>query len=229
LEDYDMAKTENKDELPSNSRANRTAPIRPDTEGNDPKAIRPGRDKHIVPVSKGQVIRTKKTIPQSIASALMGETMRNLSGYIMGEVIVPTAKSLIEDIIKNTLDQVLYGGENHRPSSRNTESKVSYGSYYNKRTNDRRELRTRAGRAGNFNLDEVFFKRMPEASDVLSAMCDLLEDYDEVTVADYFDLAGVEGATWTHNKWGWKDLKPAYCTHTRNGYAIVLPEPVELD
>jgi hypothetical protein len=212
-----------KEELPSNSRANRVAPLRPKNEGE-----RPERKKAKRVVAAGGVVVGRKSLTKSVAGALAGETMRNLGSYILGDVIIPTTKSLIEDIIKNALDQILYPGDSRRQQSRNTDSKVSYGKYF-KSEDNRRTASPRSGRSGNFDLDNIFFKRLPDASDVLSAMCDQLEEYDEVTVADYFDMAGVDGATWTHNKWGWKDLTRAYCTHTRGGYAIVLPPPVELD
>jgi hypothetical protein len=211
-------------ELPSNSRANRVAPMRPEVG-----LVKADKKKVRRVIAAGGVVRGKKTLARSIASGLAGETMRNLGSYILGDVIIPTTKSLIEDIIKNALDQILYPGESRRSQSRNTDSKVSYGKYFKSEDNRRDGRPHSGGRAGNFDLDNIFFKRMPDASDVLAAMCDQLDEYDEVTVADYFDMAGVEGATWTHNKWGWKDLGRAYCTHTRNGYAIVLPSPVELD
>lgn len=220
-----MTKKDESKELPSNSRANRVAPMRPEIEGEAPE--RKQRRTHAV-VASGSVVREKKTLARSVAGALAGETMRNLVGYILGEVIIPTGKNLVEEVVKNTLDQILYGGDGHKPSRSGGNGKVSYGSFY-KDERDRKEARPRGGRSSNFDLDNIFFKRHNEAEDVLEAMCEQLDKYDEVTVADYFDMAGVDGAIWTHNKWGWKDLSQAYCTHTRRGYAVVLPPPVELD
>ena len=102
-----MAKKDENKELPSNSRANRSAPMRPELEGGVvPERKR--RESHAV-VATGSVVREKKTLARSVAGALAGDTMRNLVGYILGEVIVPTGKNLVEEVVKNTLDQILYG------------------------------------------------------------------------------------------------------------------------
>lgn len=225
-----MPKKDIVEELPSNSMIKRVAPIRP-TDGGE-KIERPQRrvKRQIV-----QAQRRKKTLAESIAALFFNAVTRNIGEYIIHEVIVPTGKTMIEDLVKGTIEMVLYNGETKRYSGSSRDagtSKVSYGSYY-KRDEDRRGSVRRSRRPGShFDLDNIFFTGRDAGKDaaaVLDALCDELEEYSEVSVATYFDLAGVDGATWTHNKWGWKDLSKAYCTHTRNGYMIVLPEPEELD
>lgn len=225
-----MSKKDIGEELPSNSMTKKIAPIRPTAGGERPEAPKRRARQQIVQASK-----RRKTFSQAIAGLLFNAVTRNIGEYIIHEVIVPTGKTMIEDLVKGSIEMILYNGETGRYSGKSRDagtSKVSYGSYYRKEE-DRRRPDRRPGRPGShFNLEDIFFTGRDAGKDaaaVLDALCDELEEYSEVSVATYFELAGVDGATWTHNKWGWKDLSKAYCTHTRNGYMIVLPEPEELD
>lgn len=220
-----MTKKEIKvEELPNNSMTKKIGPIRPQSGGDvKPKVRR--RKRAIV-----QAQRRKRGLVGNVAAALFNDGSNSIGQYILNEVVIPTVKTMIEDGVKGAIDMVLYNGTGHRSSSRDRDSgnsRVSYGSYY-KGGSERRERRG-YGRGDRFNLNEIFFKRGDDADDVLSALCDELEEYESVSVATFFDIAGINGATWTHNKWGWTDLSKAYCTHTRDGYMIVFPDPEELD
>lgn len=209
--------------MPSNSNASKVAPIREMTrieeEGaniEEPREVR----KSI----KGRAVRKKKSLIQSFFS----ENTKEVAQYVLFEVLIPAAKETIQSMVTQGIEMFLFGGEGGgRSRSKNrSETKVSYNNMYRNREDPRESRRSRRDR---FDLEDIFFKRGDEASEVLEGLCDQLEKYDQVTVADYFDLAGIDGATWVHNKWGWDDLKRARCTHTRNGWAIILPDPIELD
>ena len=221
------------DELyPSNSKTTRMAPIRPRSQRVEQEEIQP---KRVVQKSiEGRATVKKKTMTESIAHTLLGEETKSVGAYILYDVLIPAAKTMIQDAFSSGIEMLLFGET--RPSSRKNRdggTKISYGSFYRGHDrDDRREPdRKRGGvvRGGRFDLDDILFDRPKDADDVLSDLCDLLEDYGQVSVADYFELAGVDGATWVHTKWGWEDLGRPYCTHTRGGYAIVLPKPIELD
>lgn len=210
------------EEYPSNSKANRVAPLRPESKGE----VIPVRTKPRKVIS-GVARREKKSLAKTLARSFAGDQTRNIGSYLAQDVLIPAAKSLIEDLFKNGIEMLLYGGES-RPrlsSRRETGSKVNYGGF----SSNRREAISRPSRGGNFDLEDIYFTRGSEASDVLYAMCDQLETYEAVSVADFFEFAGIPGATWAHTKWGWKDLSRAYCTHTRKGHVIVLPDPEEID
>lgn len=222
---------ENKERFPSNSKSKRVVPIREvvenELEDTRPVSAEESRGRRRV---RAKAIRQKRTFAQTIAEMFVGEG-RSIGDYILRDVLVPAAKSTINDMITTGIEMLLYG-DGGKPSSRSRDKRgttVSYGSYYKSR-DEREERHSRSVvRRGRFNLDEILFRDHNEAEDVLDGLCEALEEYDQVTVAEYFELAGIDGATWVHDKWGWTNLKKAYLTHTRGGYAIVLPEPVELD
>lgn len=225
-----MAKKDliNEEEFPSNSKSSSVAPIRSSkrTTEEDTTAITPTRTR-TGRVAQRKAIQKKKTFAQSIAASLAGDDTRNVGLYVLNEVLIPAAKNLVQEMVTSGLEMMLFGETSGRSRSKDkSKSTVSYGSYYKSR--DREEPKRRIKR-DKFDLTDIFFDNHTDAEDVLEAMMDHLEEYEQITVADFFDMAGIDGATWVHNDWGWTDLRKARLTHTRYGYAIMLPDPEELD
>jgi hypothetical protein len=226
----------NEEEFPSNSNVKRVVPIRPekevDTEEQNDVVEEPKKARRT-----GRVIsatRKKKSLVQSIAETIAGEDTQNVTSYILYEVLIPAAKNTIQEMITSGIEMFLYGEKRDAGRSRGRDRDrtiVSYGSYYKSRDRDedRRDRRRMGSHNDRFGLNDIYFDNHSDAEEVLDELCNRLEKYDAVTVADYFDLANIEGATWAHEKYGWESLKKAYNTHTRHGWAIVLPEPIELE
>ena len=218
----------NDDQLPPRSKAGRTASIRPQELGNSvrPRGVRKVKELGV------QAVRKQVPLTRRIARSLLNEESKDIGSYILYDILIPAAKSMITESIQSGIEMLIYGetGQRRRPSHSRGGLTVSYGNFYQR--NDRRDERP-AKRFSNarFNIDEIVFKSGTDCSDVLAALCDHIEEYEQVSVAEFYDYAGVEGATWTDHKWGWtgSELSDAYCTHTRGGYVIVLPEPKELE
>lgn len=217
------------EDLPANSRAARIAPIRQDRSIREEGENIP-EPKKLVRTIPGRAVLKKKTFTQSIAHSLVGGETRDVGMYILRDVLIPAAKNLIQEMVTSGIEMFLFGEPSGRGRPRDKDrgkSIVSYGNYYKDR--DREERRPTRVARDKFDLGDIFFKDHNDAEDVLTQLCEALEEYEQVTVADYFELAGIDGSTWTHHKWGWEDLRRAKLTHTRHGYAIILPDPIELD
>lgn len=222
-----MPKKTKIEELPSNSKSSRVAPIR---ETNEEMEIIESPRKR--PIRRAHVIQRKKSFIQSVAEAFVGDGENNVGSYILRDVLVPAFKSLVTDAVTSGIEMLVYGETSGRRSKGRDRDRtvINYGSFSRRdRDDDRRDRRRVASYKSKFDLDEIYFKDHTDAEEVLGELCDRLEDYDEVSVADYFELAGIDGITHTHYKWGWTDLKRARNTHTRHGWAIILPEPEELE
>ena len=59
-------------------------------------------------------------------------------------------------------------------------------------------------------------------------MCELLDIYKTVTVADLKDLVGVT-PIYTDNKYGWTNLRNADVQRVRDGYLLKLPKALPFD
>jgi hypothetical protein len=233
-----MAKKKQIEALPSNSNSSRVAPVRPE-EPTETREERIEEEGALIEEPKprrnvrGKVIQRKKTLTQSIAETLVGNGTNSVGGYIVNDVLIPALKNLISDAVTSGIEMVLYGetsGRKSRGGGRDRDKTViNYSGFSRRDRDDDRRERRRPTYHGKFDLDEIYFKDHVDAEEVLDELCDRLEEYEEVSVADYFELAGIDGVTHAHYKWGWTDLKRARNTHTRHGWAIILPEPEPLD
>ena len=112
---------------------------------------------------------------------------------------------------------------------KSTASKVSYRKYYeDPAQNDRRNYNAQSS-IGGCDFDDIYFNTRTEAENVLAAMDEIVASYRIVSVADYFDLVGIDGP-WTGNNYGWTDnIRNARVVNTRDGYTIKFPRANPID
>jgi hypothetical protein len=83
------------------------------------------------------------------------------------------------------------------------------------------------GRAKH-DFDEIVLDQRAEAEEVIDRLYDVVNKYEQATVADLYDLVGLS-STHTDHKWGWTDLRGAGVSRIRDGYLLDLPDPEPLD
>lgn len=181
-------------------------------------------EKKVEKVVSGPVKARKKSEIQKIADIFIQEDAQKLKAYILLDVLVPSLKKAIDDIVTNGTRMVLYGEHGRKTGA---SSKVSYRSYYD-RNDERKERavpeRTRSG----YEYDDIVLDSRGEAEEVLSRMDELIAAYGLVSVADFYDLVGVTGS-YTDNKYGWTDIRSASVARVRDGYMIKLPRALPLN
>lgn len=168
-------------------------------------------------VTKGKVKTKKKSELRKFADVFIAEDIAKVKSYALGEVIIPTIKKAICDIISNGIEMILWGDTGH--TKRSSGSRISYSKYYDDRRDSRRsDMSTRT----RYDIDDVIFERRDEAKEVLERMDELIDLYGMASIADFYDLAGVTG-NYTDNKYGWTNLSSADVVSVREGYMIKLP------
>lgn len=179
-------------------------------------------NKKVEKVVSGKVKAKKKNEIQKFTDVFISEDVGKVKSYIVLEVLVPAVKKAISDIITDGIAMVLYG---EAGSKKNTASKVSYRSYYDK-PNDIRTapIRTRTG----YNYDDIVLDNRGEAEEVIARMEELIYTYGLVSVADLYDLVGIAG-NYTDNKYGWTDIRSSEPVRVRDGYLIKLPKALPLN
>lgn len=147
-----------------------------------------------------------------------------IGGFIGGNVFAfykmlhsKRIRKALTDIVADKIETVLYGKDFH-PQKNN--SKVSYN-YYRENKNTRNK--------SSFVLEDVLFGTESDALAVLSSMKEIIVNYGCVSIADYYDLAGVSGNVYTNTQYGWLDLKDAKVIDSMDGYKISLPKVLVLN
>lgn len=221
-------------EFPSNSHKRvRTEEVR--TKTTEKKVIEPTKVERVV---TNDVIVRKKGLGKRFTETFIGGDARNVWEYVVLDVLIPAARDMIVDAGQEALHRMVYG-EGRGGSGRRSRSRydspfgggVNYQSRYdssNRNSGARREERSGNRRARyNQDMDEIIVESRAEAYEVLDQMQILIDKYDVCRLSEFYEMVGVTGR-FTDEKFGWTDLGDARPVHTRNGYALNLPRPVEL-
>lgn len=183
-------------------------------------------------VTTGNVSVKKKSELAKFADTFLAQDLATVKDYLFNDVLVPNLKTAIVAIIKNGVDMIFWGdasGNNDR--NRPYASRVSYENKYVGRPNTRREDVPPRDR-GILDYDNVSFTTREDANAVLTALEDAVSQYNIVSVADFFDVAGITITTrdYPANKYGWADLHTASIVRNRDGsFGIRFPRAIPID
>lgn len=177
-------------------------------------------ERKVEKVVSGKVRTKKKNEMTKLADVFISEDVHNVKSYILMDVLVPTIKKAIVDIVTDGVNMIFMGGTSRSRTS--SGSKVSYRNYYDRREDDYRDR----GRS-RFDFDDILFDNRGEAEAVLDQMADMIDRYGRVTVADMYDMADLSHP-FTANNYGWEAIGSARVVPTRDGYVIKLPKAVPM-
>lgn len=184
----------------------------------------PGERKKLEKVVKGTVKTKKKSGVRKLADIFVAEDVQDVKSYIFMDVLIPTIKNTILDIIIDSAT-MMFKGDVRRDKKRYGAEYVSYRNYSDRR-DDRRYVDSRA--RASYGHDDIVLESRPEAEEVLTRMDELIETYGFVSVADMYDLVG-KTCNYTDNKYGWTNLRNAEPIRVRDGYMLRLPKALPID
>lgn len=197
-------------------------------------------------VVTGDVKKYKKGLTERIVSAFIGpEGIRSVGGRVNEDIIKPAVRNLVVDAIQSGVEMFAYRGEprqggtprgrtfsgtqvNNRHWQRPTQYNrppMNYGqaSVNNQLQQTVRDPYTRS----SSTIKEYILSARHEALDVQVALKEHILNYGYATIADYYDLIGVDPQH-TDNEWGWSDLSYSQVRSVRGGYIITFPQPTPL-
>ena len=116
-------------------------------------------------IVKGKVKTKKKN---SILASFINDDLQDIKKYIVEDVLIPTIKKTITDVVKNSIDMFFYGEVSR--SNRSNSSRISYSSYYDRD----REPRSRS-RRNSLLIDDIVLESRAEAEEVLDRLDEMIE------------------------------------------------------
>lgn len=170
----------------------------------------------------GNVKVKKKSEFRKLADIFIAEDLSTIKSYIIRDVLIPTIKKALSEIIKGGSDMLLYG-ESKKSSSPAT--KISYMGYYKEQNNNPRPVVTRQ----TYEYEDLIFDTRGDAEAVIQSLQDIIDEYQIVRVAELYELAGVTNFANTANSYGWTNINEAKVVMTRDGYVIKLPKPMPIN
>lgn len=177
-------------------------------------------EKRVDKVVTGTVTTKKKSAVQKLSEEFISDDAKNIKSYVCGEILIPSLKKAISDIV----DMLLYG-DSKPGHTRSTAHKVSYTKY----ADVGRPIRdTRVTSGYGYSYEDVVLATKGEAVEVLDRMDELISTYGLVRVADLYDLVGIP-CNYTDNRYGWINIKNATIVRVRDGYMIKMPRVTVID
>lgn len=209
-------------DFPANSQKARA---RPEEQREQPKRIER--------VTSGEAVRRKKGLGRQFKDTFIGGSARMAFEYVTMEVIVPSVKDLLAEAVHSGVDKWIHGESRpRRRATPPTYSNVGHVNYNSPRMQDAkppsprplsRQSRTRQ------EFDEIVIQSRQDAEEVIDRLFDILSHDGLVTVADLYDLTGIQSSH-TDHKWGWTNMRGAKATRIRSGgFLLDLPQPEPLN
>lgn len=203
-------------QFPGNSHNAKPAP----KEKKEPKKVQQ--------VVKGRVVRQKQPLSKRLRAHFLPETDVPLSEHVLFNVLLPGATAAASEVFHQTIDIILpvQGRRGAPRRGGGGRTYTSYGSSSRRSVPwDREDPRegpvSRRARATHA-FDQVVIDDRMEAEEVLNEMYNLLEQYDVVTVGDFYDCVG-ESKEFTDENYGWTSLTGTRIIRRNGGYVIDLP------
>lgn len=185
-------------------------------------------DKESRKVVKGTVKEIKESEFKKFTRTFFSEDARSVGTHLFSDVIVPGVQNLIINMVQNGIVWIFKGSKGNvsKPGVGNVsysqyyinQQNKSSGSYVNK-PDDRESVLT-------INMQEI--QTREEAEEVLAELKDSVAMYGQVKVSEYYDLLG-KRATYTDEKYGWRNLDNVVIRPTVGGFVIALPPAVPLN
>lgn len=177
----------------------------------------------------------KKGLMERLVIGMLGPDGLPAIGRRLGEdIIMPAVKNIIVDAFTSGINMAIFGNDEQRRNDSRSYNGPST-SYWNQSQRSNYAPRTnyqagpshaqqpaprRTGR-GRYVPDYPLPDRR-EAMDVLEGLRDQIQQYGNATIADYYDLIGIE-PNHTDNDYGWDDLRHTRVISTSKGYIIQFP------
>lgn len=193
-------------------------------------------DKVVEQVVTGEVASRKKPLGRRLHDIFIGGDSKTVVSYVVGEVLIPQAKDLLNEMVSTFVERTLYGEARPGRRSGGYRPTVSPGptnySRYSERGNNPVGRHTMSRQPNAIvqgrPIDDMLFATRVEAETVLTKMYNLLEGYEFVSVRDLHSLIGWS-SSYIDEKWGWTNLNGSDIRRVRDGYTLTLPDTVPLD
>lgn len=203
-----------------------------DYQGNSEKQkAKAGQvEKKITKVVVGEVVVRKKPLGQKIKDMFIEADFKSVARYVVTDVLLPAARNMIVEASQRGVERMVYGERASTLRRQGYGPRSSYGGTPLTMRTDYRHPATRPPVPGGSpyprpGRNDFILATREEATGVLQSMSDILEMYEEVSVADYHELLGVP-TSHTDQKWGWTNLFGSAVRPVREGFIVDLP-PVE--
>lgn len=220
-------------------------PDNSDTGKEEVRVIEKEESNEKVPVKEPQAMVKKKSLGKKMSESLFPkEDRKEIGDVIIFDYIIPGAKEIIQNVVTNSVEMLLFGESSGRSSRvKQSNGRTNYrgmstsgrSSKYSRDDDSRSSRRDRE----RVDLDDILFYSYAKADKAWQSLLDYIDEYGSAKVGDLYDIAGITPPSdWTIDAYGWDELSPRAAispVRTRDDdgrlvtmYCLDLPRPYRI-
>lgn len=186
-------------------------------------------------VSSDKIVGPKKSSGNKLAKNFISNEVKNIKSYVIFDVVIPTIKNTILDII-----EMAFFGKRSGPRANNNSvpfdnpTRVNYNAFYASNYYKTGRNRYNMYRNGpDSELSDVDYRNIVllekgDAEILVKRMWDTIDECGSVSLANLYSLLSLP-STFTDNNWGWTRKSDIGIRHVKDGYLIDVEDAVYLD
>lgn len=184
-------------------------------------------EKKVEKVVTGNVTIKKKSALAKIRDMFIAEDADKVGNYILMDVLVPSIKKAIVDIIKSSADMIFgtKGTTQKQGGTTYTYGGTPYVSYSSQSKPKPEPVNVSRSQ---YEVGDIIFESRADAEEVLSKLDELISVYGQASVADLCEMVNAP-YEFVANKYGWKNIHDAVPVRVPDGYSLRLPRSMPLE
>lgn len=187
-----------------------------------------------------KVVETKPTLGSRFAKVFAGENLKTIGKSVFMEILLPGARDIAFDMVKEGAHKALYGNSSTRSIGQtvvnNAANRIRTTNYSTMSASpivgtQQIGMPLSSQDKAKFDFSRLVFQEQSMALEVLERLNDAITEFNIVTVADFYDFIGQTGNGFTDQKHGWNaqafqgaEVRRAH----GGGYVLNLPQPREI-
>ena len=200
-------------------------PIPTETSSLDPKPAEP--EKKVTPVANGKKVQKKGGGAKKLAERFFQEDAGTIGMTLLQDVLIPSLKKTIKELITNGTELALYGDAN--PVRR---KQISEQVSYRRDSSERRSGRDQPGdrfprKQECSDYNDIWYPTRQEAEKVLLILDEVIARDGSARVSDLYSASNMT-STWTDEYYGWYDITSAKAVMFQDGWLLKMPKAVPL-
>lgn len=186
--------------------------------------------KPLSPIVTGGVKKPPKTLGQKFKETFIAEDVKTVKKHLIGDILVPEIKKTVSDLATNAVQSILGTSGHTRPTQQNNSIfRTNYIGYSAMSTASQKPAASPQKQTIDIEnqWNEIVIPSKEQASEVIQQLCDIIEQYQQTSLLDLYELVGLSTRPTDYN-YGWTDLSNATVKPIAGGYWLCLPKPVPL-
>lgn len=174
---------------------------------------------------------------KKVKDAFIQKDAHTVKDFAIFDVLIPSIKRTIYDLVTRIMSVSLYGGESKNTNTTGTTyigyGGVDYSRPYQPVSYGNSSLKPVGGQSKSFisstgyDYENWVFSSRGDVEAVLNQLTDIIYDYGAVSIVDLYDSVG-KTAPYTAENFGWKSMNGCEPKLCQGGWRLSMTKPVPI-